>query len=184
LPVALSAQQPTAWQVSTQPILQIGEADGDSAYMFFRARNATRLADGRILVLNAGSQQFRIYDTRGKLVLSKGRRGRGPGEFSSPARMTRPAPDTIAIFDNGRQKLYTFTIAGTYIGERMLSERDAYDGWYYKRSWIEKCTRELACVRPRRNSAVRPMQWRAESQDRMLPTLRSFIRYRKTSRNA
>jgi hypothetical protein len=107
--------------------------------MFFRARSATRLSDSRILVLNAGSQQFRIYDHRGKLVLAKGRRGRGPGEFSdlAPTRLTRLSHDTISIFDGGRQKLYTFTLSGAYVREQQMSERDAYDGWYYRRSWID-----------------------------------------------
>src|SRR5687768_7405175 len=60
----LPAQQPPVWRVSARPTLQIGEADGDSAYLFHKAVSSLRLADGRIVVLNSGSNQLRIFDAK------------------------------------------------------------------------------------------------------------------------
>ncbi len=137
LPLALSSQQPATWRVSAKPILQIGEVDGDSAYMFYRVVNALRLPDGRIAVLNAGSHQLRVYDARGQIVFARGRRGRGPGEFNQPSRLYRSAPDTFTVFDRGNRRLSMHTLAGNFVREQPMIEANAYDDWLYRRSWID-----------------------------------------------
>jgi hypothetical protein len=136
----LLAQQPAVWRVSTQPILRIGEADGDSAYMFHNAVSSLRLADGRIVVLNSGSNQLRIYDAKGKLVFSKGRRGNGPGEFVRAIRLYSVARDTLVVYDRGNSRFTVHTLAGDFVRSYpVLEQRNkfTYDEWLYNRSWID-----------------------------------------------
>lgn len=45
------------------------------------------LAEGMIWVLDSREMQVRAYDSAGQLLLTFGRSGRGPGEFSSPVRL-------------------------------------------------------------------------------------------------
>ncbi len=140
LPMLLAAQPPAVWRVSPRPTLQIGEVDGDSAYMFHNAVSSLRLPDGRIVVLNAGSNQLRMYDARGKLVLAKGRRGNGPAEFVRPIRVYLTGRDTLMVFDRGNARFTRHKLNGDFLASfPALEQRGkfAYDEWLYNRSWID-----------------------------------------------
>ena len=43
--------------------------------------DGTTLSDGRIAIVNQGSDEIRIYDANGRFVNTFGRKGGGPGEF-------------------------------------------------------------------------------------------------------
>ena len=137
---AAAAQQPAVWQVSPRPILQIGEVDGDSAYMFHNAVSSLRLPDGRIAVLNAGSHQLRMYDVRGKLIFAKGRRGSGPGEFLRPIRLYLEGSDSLVVFDRGNARFTTHNLNGEFVRSQPVMEQRGkfgYDEWLHQRSWID-----------------------------------------------
>src|ERR1044071_1660490 len=69
------------WRVVEPPTLDIGTTGGDPQSQFNTVLNAFRLSDGRIAVHDLGSNQFRIFDAKGKFLVAAGRHGRGPGEF-------------------------------------------------------------------------------------------------------
>ena len=94
------------------PAVSIGSADGDSANVLFGAFQALRTSDGRIVALNSGSQQVRVYDAAGRLVRSVGRRGAGPGEFRMLQRIGLLAGDSIAAYDIGLGRITVFTPGG------------------------------------------------------------------------
>ena len=68
------------WRVGPEPVVSIGQREGGDAYMLFRVTDATRLSDGRVVVVNGGSE-LRVFDGAGTHVATWGRLGDGPGEF-------------------------------------------------------------------------------------------------------
>ena len=69
-------------RVDSLPSLSIGVAEGAPEYELHRVFGATQLSDGRIVLVNQGTQEIRFYDARGQFLSRAGRAGRGPGEFS------------------------------------------------------------------------------------------------------
>ncbi len=104
----------TAWRLSSDPILTIGEFDGPEEYLLYRARGARRLSNGNILIANGGTNELRFYDPNGIHLQSVGREGDGPGEFR---RMREPWPlgsDSIAIWDSRSARLSVFDVDGEF----------------------------------------------------------------------
>jgi len=70
-----------SWRVVEPPLVEIGVANGEEPYQLFGVRDVARMSDGRIVVVNEGSQEIRIFDRQGKHLQSLGGQGDGPGEF-------------------------------------------------------------------------------------------------------
>lgn len=70
-----------ALEVSAEPILQIGLAEGPEQQMFSGVVGVVRLQDGRIVVADGGSSQLRFFDADGQFLRTAGGEGQGPGEF-------------------------------------------------------------------------------------------------------
>ena len=71
------------WTIGAQPSLSIGSVDGGGADQLFQVADATRLADGRIVIANVGSNELRVFNADGSHSATWGGRGEGPGEFTS-----------------------------------------------------------------------------------------------------
>ena len=69
------------WRIGPEPSLSIGKFDGEDPYIFYRALDAHRLPDGRIVVAHRSSGELRVFDASGIHLESWGRAGEGPGEF-------------------------------------------------------------------------------------------------------
>jgi len=93
------------WVVGPDPLLSIGSFEGDSLYQLFRVQGAARLDDGRLVVVNGGSGEVRIYDDGGQFLMSHGRKGEGPGEFEAPALAGVVGPDTLVIVDTQLRRI-------------------------------------------------------------------------------
>jgi hypothetical protein len=108
-------------QVSAEPVVTIGSASGDETQELYRVAGALRLRDGRLLVLNSGASELRIYSAAGEHERTFGRAGSGPGEFRSP-RWAVERGDTIIVYDpfqdNGR--ISYFTSAGDFLSDGKL----------------------------------------------------------------
>lgn len=99
IPAALE-DRPLGWTLAEDPDLVIGVAEGEEAYQLFRPTGAFQLPDGRIAIVNTGTQEVRYFDGRGRFLHSAGRRGAGPGEFQAP-QVLRPmgAAGELLIWD-------------------------------------------------------------------------------------
>ena len=53
------------WTVAAEPDVTIGTRDGSGAFQLYRVRDATRLADGRIVVANGGSNELLVFSADG-----------------------------------------------------------------------------------------------------------------------
>lgn len=111
--------------VESEPALTIGTLDGRDEQQLFRVRDATRLPDGRLAVVNGGTSEVRFYDADGVHLRSVGGRGEGPGEFQV-VRWIHRVGDTLVLYDgaldNGRATY--LTLAGDLITTRVLSTEE------------------------------------------------------------
>lgn len=105
------AAQAPRWTLRTPASVVIGNrhAAGDDLFL---VTDATVLPDGRIVVLNSGSHQVRIYSSTGSHLASYGRAGDGPGDFRNPRSVRVVSVDTFVIHDQGLSRLTRMTAAG------------------------------------------------------------------------
>jgi hypothetical protein len=80
---------------------------------FFRVTDATRLADGTIVVANRGSAEIRAYTPQGDLAWRVGREGGGPGEFRYLSQVARFRADSLVAFDYSLGRTTVLSQAGT-----------------------------------------------------------------------
>lgn len=114
------------WRIGGTPAVSIGTEDGHPGEMLFDVRDATRLADGRIVVANAGTSELRVFAADGAYLETWGGQGDGPGEFSAytPDAVSRWPGDSIAadnmfgrrveVFDSQGNPGRTVTMADGY----------------------------------------------------------------------
>ena len=88
-----------AWQVDTTPLLDLTRTGDGDAHDFHGVADALRLADGSIVVADAGSHQVRRYAPDGTLRWVVGRDGEGPGEFRQLATVARFRGDSVVALD-------------------------------------------------------------------------------------
>jgi hypothetical protein len=101
--------------VSAAPVLNIGVVEGDMDYEFYRLFDAIRLSDGRIAVVNQGTDEVRFYDGQGRYLASVGREGDGPGEFRNVRRVWELPGDSLLVWDRRQQRFSLFTLSGEFV---------------------------------------------------------------------
>lgn len=101
-----------SWAVSEQPVLDIGATYGDPAYELFRVVGAVRLANGSIVIGNAGTYELRLYDATGIHLRTVGREGEGPGEFRMVSHLRRLPSDSLAVLDSRLRRISVFSADG------------------------------------------------------------------------
>lgn len=100
-----------------EPTVTIGHGATEEE-LFTRISGAARLADGRIVVINAednGAQPL-LYAADGTFERPLGRMGEGPGEFRAGNLLNCRAADTLCIFDFNTRRITRMTTAGTMAG--------------------------------------------------------------------
>ena len=108
------ARLTAACAIPAEPTVNIGASEGDEAYQLHRVFGARQLSDGRIVLVNQGSQQIRFYDGTGKFVGASGRAGQGPGEFSRAFLLWVLPGDTIWVGDYDPWQFLVFGPDGTW----------------------------------------------------------------------
>lgn len=99
------ARAPSRITVATNPTLEIGGAEGDPDYTFSRVSGMTFLPDDRLMVVDWGRADVRMYDIEGHLIGRRGSAGQGPGEFQQPRMLNKVAGDTVVIADDALRRL-------------------------------------------------------------------------------
>ena len=69
------------WRIGAQPMVSIGEATGEDPYLLHRVMDALMLPDQRVVIVNTGTDEIRVYDAEGVYHATWGGSGEGPGEF-------------------------------------------------------------------------------------------------------
>ena len=103
------------WRFGARPSLSIGSVDSGEADELYRVGDATRLADGRIVIANGGSNEIRVFNPDGSHAGTWGGRGEGPGEFTrgGPTAVTLWPGDSIAA-PNAGPRLSLFDMNGNH----------------------------------------------------------------------
>lgn len=100
--------------------LRLGGADAEGATSFVGVSAVSVGPAGAIYVLDDGRADVTVFDESGAFVRTIGRRGEGPGEFATVARMGFLA-DTIWVQDWLRQVTHYFAADGSVYGTRRLT---------------------------------------------------------------
>jgi hypothetical protein len=101
--------------VAAEPELRIGTTDGPVPTQLFRVEDVLRLPDGRIVVLNRGTQEVRFFDATGSFVNRLGRDGEGPGEFRDPIEIAMLGSDSLVVWDWELNRVSVLTTAGEFV---------------------------------------------------------------------
>lgn len=104
---------PRELELVGEPLVSIG--DGSSPqYELFQVGDAVRLADGRIAVLNGGTNEVRVYSPEGRFAVTLGGMGEGPGEFMGAVRLFRGLADSLVVWDGRSVRASVFTVDGGF----------------------------------------------------------------------
>lgn len=102
-------------RIPADPPLEIGARTGAPSEQLHRVMDAARLSDGRIAVVNQGSDEIRLYDSSGQFLHGFGREGQGPGEFRDVFQIWREAGDTLLVGDYRPWRFQRFTPDGAHL---------------------------------------------------------------------
>jgi len=107
------------WDLGTVATVTIGELEGSEPYLLDRVRDALVLPDGRIVVVNGGSDELRVFDASGNHVVTWGGRG---GGIPFRHRVSAFAwGDFVAVAQNDGYEIRAFDLDGTL---RRIVRRD------------------------------------------------------------
>ena len=95
----------TPWVVEPVPLLDLAASGNGPQYEFHRVRDATRLEDGSLAVVNEGSAEVRFYTSSGTFSMYVGGKGEGPGEFQRPISVQQYLADSLIVFDYWSRRL-------------------------------------------------------------------------------
>jgi len=99
----------------SEPSLSIGVTEGEDPYQFYRIMGAARLSDGRIVIVNQGSQEIRFFDQKGIFQYASGSEGEGPGEFQRAFYLWVLPGDSIWVGDYRPWEFEIFGPDGTWV---------------------------------------------------------------------
>ncbi len=104
------------WVIGPEPDVSIGDMDGEDPYLFRYAWDATKLADGRIVVADRSTSELRVFDVAGTYLAAWGGLGEGPGEFPRASLGdVEPWPgDSIVAWYSDAQTISVFDSEGNF----------------------------------------------------------------------
>ena len=111
-----------AWHVADSPVVRVGVQEGEAPYQLHDVRFAARLSDGRVVVIDGGSQELRWFTAAGSHRSTLGRRGAGPGEFGNVRSAFVTRGDSIVVMDVGNQRVSWISPEESFVREDVVSD--------------------------------------------------------------
>ncbi|MYA12386.1 MAG: hypothetical protein F4087_02255 [Gemmatimonadetes bacterium] len=102
------------WRIGPEPTVSIGERTGEEPYMLYLPSSFFRFPDGRIVVANRGTEEVRVFDSRGTHLATWGGEGDGPAEFETLGDVEPWPGDSILAWDFGDYAISIFDADGNY----------------------------------------------------------------------
>jgi len=100
--------------------LSIGVREGDDHYMFGNSIMVNADDAGNIYVTDWDKKLIRKYDRNGKYLLTIGRPGQGPGEFSNISVARFDKAGNIYVLDFAARKIVFFDPNGKYLNQKVF----------------------------------------------------------------
>ena len=97
-----------AGEATLVPEITIGMLDGPEEYLFGRIWSLAVNDDATVYVLDRLEQHVRVFDSLGVHLETLGRRGEGPGEFTSPEAIAVLPDGRLAVRDPENQRVTVF----------------------------------------------------------------------------
>lgn len=119
-----------AWTVSSEPVAKIGSVDGPEWALLDRVAGVAQLNDGRIALLNGGTDELRLHAPGGEFLEAIGGSGEGPGEFLAPWHL-QMLGDSVQVFDLLLSRLTVIDPGGQVARMETLTWPDARGGVLY-----------------------------------------------------
>jgi hypothetical protein len=107
--------QDGGWQVGPEPLIRIGILEGDEAYQFHEVAGAVRLADGTLVVGDAGYLQVRFFNPDGSVAAIAGGPGEGPEEFSGIGALGLGPEGSVWVYDYELRRFVWLDSDGAFI---------------------------------------------------------------------
>lgn len=104
-----------AWSIGAEPLLSVGEAEGDPDRLFGRILAALRLESGNIVVVDGPSLMFRRFSSEGEFLGQFGGLGDGPGEFRGVGKVRRLDGGQVGVLDTQLRRVSVFDSAGSLL---------------------------------------------------------------------
>jgi len=79
----------------------------DENHMFYRAWNIAVDSKENILILDSGNYRIQKFSRKGEYLITVGKKGEGPGEFSNPTNLFIDSNDNIYVYDSRRIKVFS-----------------------------------------------------------------------------
>ena len=98
-----------------QPDLVIRSREDDAASLLSDVRDVEVLPEGRVAVVNGGSNEILVFDSAGEHVATWGGTGNGPGEFRRLEWLASFPPDSLAAGDIGMRRVTILEADGRYV---------------------------------------------------------------------
>ena len=100
----------TAVRLADEPDVAIGVAEGNPEQELFEVAGAARLADGSIVVYEAGAFRLQKFGPDGEHLWSRGQAGDGPGDFDNFAELLVPCASrqTVMIYSPYSRRMTVF----------------------------------------------------------------------------
>ena len=115
------------WRLGPEPLISIGQMEGEEPYLFGDVFGGVVLSDGRIVIGDEGAKELRVFDQDGKHLETWGGRGEGPGEFG-PNQLLGMASlpgDSIIVWHFWYPELIVFGPGGESV-RRFIPERSLW----------------------------------------------------------
>ncbi|HEX6694489.1 MAG TPA: hypothetical protein VF035_07340 [Longimicrobiales bacterium] len=101
------------WQLSGDPVLEIRNREGAPALSQVQA--AVRMSDGRIALIDGGTQQLRIHDGSGNFLSAAGGLGTAPGQSRNLGGLARMRGDSLFAWDFLGARGLIYDERGTFV---------------------------------------------------------------------
>ena len=127
IPVAVNPDFPVPAEDSPKDIifeeeLTLGSIGSEPETMFGDFISYTVDEKGNIYVLDWRAKAVKKFGPDGHLILTFGREGQGPGEFSSPEEIRLLSNNRLVIYEGESQKYSLFTLEGHFIKSGRFSK--------------------------------------------------------------
>ena len=132
------------WRLGPEPLVSIGRMEGEEPYLLVDVNGATMLSDGRIVIMDDGTKELRIFDGSGTYLETWAGRGEGPGEFRAGNQLwgiVAVPGDSVIVWHFWYPQVSVFGPDGGLV-RRLIPERSRWGDWDRRgHLWVHDVTR-------------------------------------------